>query len=43
MVRRPTAQMKFLYKNACSMGKKQQELEATVLLESYNQIVITET
>jgi len=42
-VRRPTAQMKCLYTNACSMGNKQEELEAIVLLESYNLIAITET
>ena len=39
----PTAQMKCLYVNAHSMGNKQEELEATVLLESYDLIAITET
>ena len=42
-VTRPTAQMKCLYTNARSMGNKQEELEAVVLLESYNLIAITET
>jgi len=42
-VTRPTAQMKCLYTNACSMGNKQEELEAIVLLESYDLISITET
>jgi len=35
--------MKCLYTNAHSMGNKLEELEAIVLLESYNQIAITET
>jgi len=39
----PTAQIKHLYTNACSMGNKQEELEATVLLESYDLIALTET
>jgi len=39
----PTAKMKCLYTNARSMGNKQEELEATVLLESYDPITITET
>jgi len=38
-----TAQLKCLYVSAHSMGKKQEELEATVLLESYDLIAITET
>ncbi|KAK4807116.1 hypothetical protein QYF61_018457, partial [Mycteria americana] len=42
-VTRPTAQLKCLYTNACSMGNKQEELEATMLLESYNLVAITET
>jgi len=42
-VTRPTAQMKCLYTNACSMENKQEELEATVLLESYDLIALTET
>ena len=42
-VTRPTAQMKCLYTNACSMGNKHKELEATVLLESYDLIALTET
>jgi len=41
-VTRPTAQTKCLYTNARSMGNKQEELEAVVLLESYDQIAITE-
>ena len=42
-VTRPTAQLKCLYTNARSMGNKQEELEATVLLESYDLVAITET
>jgi len=42
-VTRPTAQVKFLYTNASSMGNKQEELEAIMLLESYDPIAITET
>jgi len=42
-VTRPTAQIKCLYMNARSMGNKQKELEATVLLESYDLIALTET
>ena len=38
-----TAQLKCLYTNAYSMGNKQEELEATVLLESYDLVAITET
>ncbi|KAM6226441.1 uncharacterized protein M6G45_016903 [Spheniscus humboldti] len=38
---RPTAQLKCLYTSACSMGNKQ-ELEPTVLLESYDLVAITE-
>ena len=42
-VPRPTAELKCLYTNAHSMGNKQEELEATVLLESYDLVAITET
>jgi len=42
-VTRSTAQMKCLYTNAHSVGNKQEELEATVLLESYDLIALTET
>jgi len=42
-VTRPTAQMKCLYTNACSMGNKQEELEAVMLLESYDLIAFLET
>ena len=42
-VTQTTAQLKCLYTNACSMGNKQEELEATVPLESYNLVAITET
>jgi len=42
-VTRPTAQMKCLCTNACSMGNKHEELEATVLLESYDLIALIET
>ncbi|KAK4806137.1 hypothetical protein QYF61_001060 [Mycteria americana] len=41
--KRTTAQMKCLYTNAHSIGNKQEELEATVLLESYDLVAITET
>ena len=36
----PTAQLKCLYSNAYSMGNKQEELEATMLLESYDLVAI---
>ena len=39
----PAALMKCLYTNAHSMGNKQEELEATGLLESYGLITVTET
>ncbi|KAK4830595.1 hypothetical protein QYF61_012021 [Mycteria americana] len=42
-VTRPTAQLKCLYTNAGSMGNKHEELEATVLLESYDLVAITES
>ena len=42
-VPRPTAKLKCLYTNAHSMGNKRDKLEATVLLESYDLIAITET
>jgi len=35
--------MKCLYMNAHSVGNKQEELEATVMLESYDLIALTET
>jgi len=38
----PTAQLKCLYTNACSICNKQEKLDATVLLESYNLVAITE-
>jgi len=38
-----TGQMSCLYTNTRSMGKKHEELEATVLLESYDLTVIIET
>jgi len=41
-VTRPAAQMKCLHTNACSMENKQEELEATVLLESYELFALTE-
>ncbi|KAK4806242.1 LOW QUALITY PROTEIN: hypothetical protein QYF61_013386 [Mycteria americana] len=37
------AQLKCLYTNACSMGNKQEELEAIVQLENYDIVAITET
>jgi len=42
-VTQPTAQLKFLYTNASSMGNRQEEMEATVLLESYDLVAITKT
>ncbi|PKU37704.1 hypothetical protein llap_11990 [Limosa lapponica baueri] len=42
-VTQPTAQLKCLYANACSMGNKQEELEATVLLERNDVVAIAET
>jgi len=39
----PTAQMKCLYMNTNSMGNKQEELEATMLLGSYDLTVLIET
>ena len=39
----PTAQLKCLYTSACSTGNKQEELEATVLPESYDLVASTET
>ncbi|KAK4827614.1 LOW QUALITY PROTEIN: hypothetical protein QYF61_019539 [Mycteria americana] len=38
-----TAQLKCLYTNACSMGNKQEELEAIVYQENYDMVAITET
>jgi len=38
-----TAQLKYLYTNTCSMGNRQEELEATVLLESYDLVALAET
>ena len=37
------AQLKCIYSNACSMGNKQEELEAIVQLENYDTVAITET
>jgi len=42
-VTRPTAQRKCLCTSTRSMGNKQEELEAIVLLESYDLIAIMET
>jgi len=38
-----TAQLKCLISNAHSMGNKQEEWEATMLLESYDLVTLTET
>jgi len=38
-----TAWLKRLYTNAHNRGNKQEELEATVLLESYDLVALTET
>ena len=40
---KPIAQLKCIYTNACSMGNKQEELEATVRRDSYNLVAITDT
>ena len=40
---RREAQLKCVYTNACSMGNKQEELEATVRQASYDLVAITET
>jgi len=37
------AQLKCIYANACSMGIKQEELEAVVLLENKDIVAVTET
>jgi len=39
----PTAQMKCLYMNPCSMGNEQEDVKATMLLESHDLISLTET
>ena len=40
---RSTAQLKCIYTNACSMGDKQEELDAIVQQDSYDFVAITET
>jgi len=40
---RSTAQLKCFFTNACSMGNKQEELEAIVQQENYDLVPITET
>ena len=40
--REPLAQLKCIYSNACSMGSKQEELEAIVQQSNYEVVVITE-
>jgi len=40
---RSTAQLKFIYPNAHSMGNKQEELEAIIQQDSYDLVAITET
>ena len=37
------AKLRCLYTNTCSMGNKQEELEAIVWSESYDTVIITET
>jgi len=39
---RLTVQLKCIYTNACSMGNKQEELEAIVQQDSYDLAVVTE-
>ena len=38
---RSAAQLKCIYTNACSMGNKQEELEAIVQQDSYDLVAIT--
>ena len=38
-----SAQLKCLYTNACSLGNQQEQLEATMPLESYDLVAITDT
>jgi len=38
-----TAQLKCVYTNACSMGNKQEELEAIIQQDGYDLVAITET
>ena len=40
-VTRSSAQLKFLYANAHSLGNKEEELEASVIRENHNIVVIT--
>jgi len=40
---RLTAQLKCVYTKACSMGNKQEELEAIVQQDGYDLVAITET
>jgi len=42
-VTRPAAQLECLYMNARSLGNKQKELEAAVLLENHDIVAVTET
>jgi len=41
-VARLTTQMRCLYTNTCSIGDEQEELEATVLLESHDLVALKE-
>ena len=38
-----TAQLKCVYTNACSMGNKQEELEAIIQQDGHDLVAITET
>jgi len=40
---RSAAQLKCLYTNTRSLGNKQEELEATVLLENHDIVAVTKT
>lgn len=42
-VTRPASQLECLYMNARSLGNKQKELEAAVLLENHDIVAVTET
>ena len=37
------SQLKYIYTNACSMGNKQEELEAIMQRAGYDLVAITET
>ena len=40
---RPVTRLKYVYTNACSVGSKREELEATVCQANYDLVAITDT